>query len=222
MSVCPNGHRSESDDYCDQCGAVLVGQSGQAAAPQLSSARAQASRPHCQACGEALDGRFCEYCGHDSASSGSVTKPPVGATVSSSWTVIAVADRTYFDAVQAMSGPDAGLVSFPLYCPERRFPLRGDRALVGRRHPRRGVDPEIDLTGPPEDLGVSHTHALLLAQPEGTWAVVDLGSANGTYVNDDHTAPIKANTATPIGHGDRLHVGAWTTLTLRFDSGEQR
>ena len=67
---------------------------------------------------------------------------------------------------------------------------------------------------PPADPAVSHSHAMLVAQPGGGWAVVDLGSANGTYVNGGGT-PIAENVPVPIGDGDRIHVGAWSTLTLR-------
>lgn len=220
MRVCPNGHRSQSDDYCTQCGAAIAGPS--AAAPRLPPNPAQAPQSHCRACGNPLDARYCEHCGHDSLSTDPAPQLPHPPTTVTSWCVVAAADRAYFDAMRAMNGPDADLVDFPLFCPERRFPLQSDQTLVGRRNPRRGIDPEIDLTGPPEDLGVSHTHAMLVAQPDGGWAVVDLGSANGTYVNGDHTAPIKTNTPVPIGHGDRVHVGAWTRLTLYADRGEPR
>jgi len=44
--------------------------------------------------------------------------------------------------------------------------------------------------------------------------VVDLGSANGTYVNDSATA-IEPNLPVPVKDGDRVHLGAWSTLTLR-------
>ncbi len=77
----------------------------------------------------------------------------------------------------------------------------------------RGIEPEIDLTGPPEDAGVSHSHAALVSTPDGGWAVVDLGSSNGTYINDS-TTPIAPNKPIPVKEGDQIHVGAWTTLTL--------
>jgi pSer/pThr/pTyr-binding forkhead associated (FHA) protein len=89
--------------------------------------------------------------------------------------------------------------------------------LIGRRSRARGIEPEVDLTGPPTDPGVSHAHAMLVAQAGATWAVVDLDSANGTYLNDDPD-PIAANTPVPVTAGDRIHVGAWTTLTLRSDA----
>ena len=49
--------------------------------------------------------------------------------------------------------------------------------------PKSGIDPEIDLSVPPADPGVSRLHAVLLKAPDGTWSVIDPGSANGTVVN---------------------------------------
>lgn len=123
------------------------------------------------------------------------------------------ADRGYFDIVRQAGGPDAGALAFPDFCPERRFQLRGSQVLIGRRSRSRGIDPDVDLTGPPEDPGVSHAHALLLPQANGGWAVVDLGSANGTYVNDPTKAiPVRAPIA--VKPGDRIYAGAWTLLTV--------
>jgi pSer/pThr/pTyr-binding forkhead associated (FHA) protein len=75
------------------------------------------------------------------------------------------------------------------------------------------VAPEIDLSGAPEDPAISHLHALLLRQPDGSYAVVDPGSTNGTTVNDGKEA-ITVNDAVPLKDGDRIHLGAWTTLTV--------
>ncbi|GIJ61771.1 FHA domain-containing protein [Virgisporangium aurantiacum] len=123
------------------------------------------------------------------------------------------ADRGYFDIVRQAGGPDAGALAFPDFCPERRFPLRGSQVLIGRRSKSRGIDPDVDLTGPPEDPGISHAHALLLPQADGGWAVVDLGSANGTYVNDPAKAiPVRAPIA--VKPGDKIYAGAWTLLTV--------
>jgi pSer/pThr/pTyr-binding forkhead associated (FHA) protein len=44
--------------------------------------------------------------------------------------------------------------------------------------------------------------------------VIDVGSANGTTVNDQ-LEPIEANTPVPLADGDQIHLGAWTTITLR-------
>jgi hypothetical protein len=168
----------------------------------------------CASCGRPLDDRYCERCGHDSLSAESAPYVPV---VPISWSLVATADRAFFEKVWAANNTDAdGLtIIFPAFCPERHFQLAGDRVLVGRTSARRGITPHVDLTGPPEDVGVSHSHAMLTSAPDGTWAVVDLGSANGTYLNDDFTRELTTTTAVPLKDGDRLHVGAWTTLTLR-------
>jgi pSer/pThr/pTyr-binding forkhead associated (FHA) protein len=125
--------------------------------------------------------------------------------------VVVTADRAYFDSVVAAGGPDAGMLTFPAYCPERRFTLSGRDMRIGRRSVSRGLEPEIDLTGPPEDPGISHLHAVLIAEPDGSWAVLDPGSANGTQVNG---ADIAAGIRVPVHSGDRICVGAWTVLTI--------
>jgi predicted component of type VI protein secretion system len=124
------------------------------------------------------------------------------------------ADRAYYDRMRAAADADAEDVQFPAFCPERRFALTSAQVLIGRQSRSRGIEPDIDLTGPPADPAVSHSHAMLVAQPDGGWAVVDLGSANGTYVNGGGT-PLAENVPVPLADGDRIHVGAWSTLTLR-------
>ncbi|MGH3880314.1 MAG: FHA domain-containing protein, partial [Actinophytocola sp.] len=130
------------------------------------------------------------------------------------WRATVSADRAYFDSVMAADGPDAGGIKFPPYCPDRHFPLQGKQVSIGRQSRSRGIDPDIDLTGPPEDPGVSHLHALLLAQDDGSWSVVDLDSANGTTLNDEPD-PMRPNTPRPLTEGDRVYLGAWTRITLR-------
>ena len=130
----------------------------------------------------------------------------------SGWTAVVTADRAYYDSVIAEGGPDAASIEFPGYCPERRFRLTGREMRIGRRSVSRGLEPEIDLTGPPADPGVSHLHAVLIAEPDGTWAVLDPGSANGTTVN---SGEIVTGVRVPLHDGDRICVGAWTVLTMQ-------
>jgi len=135
-----------------------------------------------------------------------------GAAATAEWTAVATADRAYFDSVVAATGPDAAAVQFPEYCPERRFRLFGPEMRIGRRSPSRGLEPEIDLSGPPADPGVSHLHAVLIADEDGGWAVFDPGSANGTLVNGREMAP---GSRVRLQDGDRISLGAWTVLTIR-------
>src|SRR5215470_11734986 len=132
------------------------------------------------------------------------------------WTAVVTADRVYYDTVIAAGGPDATSIEFPGYCPERRFRLSGREMRIGRRSVSRGLEPEIDLSGPPVDPGVSHLHAVLIAEPDGTWAVLDPGSANGTVVN---RGEIVTGVRVPLHDGDRICVGAWTVLTMQAPAG---
>lgn len=73
------------------------------------------------------------------------------------------------------------------------------------------VTPEIDLTGPPTDPGISRLHAILVLQPDGSWAVVDPGSENGTAVN---RAEIGFGRQTVLRNGDSIRIGVWTEITI--------
>jgi hypothetical protein len=127
------------------------------------------------------------------------------------WSLVATADRAYYDAVTASGGPDAASVTFPPYSPERRFTLTGREMQIGRRSASRGLNPEIDLTGPPLDPGISRLHAVLVANPDNGWSVIDPGSENGTIVNGSEIA---TGVPVPLRDGDRIHLGAWTLLTV--------
>jgi FHA domain len=148
------------------------------------------------------------------APSQAVAGPSQSAAATPEWTAVVTADRAYFDSVVAASGPDAAAVQFPAYCPERRLRLFGPEMRIGRRSPSRGLDPEIDLTGPPADPGVSHLHAVLISDEYGGWTVFDPGSANGTLVNGRGMA---AGSRLRLRDGDRICVGAWTMLTIRAE-----
>jgi hypothetical protein len=128
------------------------------------------------------------------------------------WRVAVTSDRAFYDRMLATIGFEAEEIPFPPYCPERRFDMVGTELLIGRSSRSRGISPQIDLTGPPLDPAVSHSHAVLRAEADG-WTLIDLESGNGTYINDA-TSPIGAYVATKVTVGDRIHLGAWTTLTL--------
>ncbi|TDD59928.1 FHA domain-containing protein [Actinomadura rubrisoli] len=143
-----------------------------------------------------------------------VPGPPVpGPGSRTAWTAVVSADRDYYNSVIAEEGPDSASIAFPPYAPQRRISLAGREVRIGRRSSADPSPPEIDLREPPEDPGVSHTHAVLLAKPDGTWTLVDPGSMNRTCVNGS-PQPIPFNVEVPLSEGDRIHVGAWTTITL--------
>jgi FHA domain len=216
--TCPAGHESTDLEYCEVCGLAM---SGPVATPPKTVAPAAPAATSCPACGAALDGRFCEACGHDSlavlpaAAAATAALVPAAEAGPASWTATVSADRAYYNVVMSAGGPDADGIAFPAFCPDRFFPLRGNQITIGRRSASRGINPDIDLTGPPEDPGVSHLHAMLIIQPGGL-SIVDVGSSNGTTVNDDQT-PLRPNVPRTLSTGDRIHLGAWTTITVQAD-----
>ncbi|MCM2392002.1 FHA domain-containing protein [Streptomyces albipurpureus] len=131
-----------------------------------------------------------------------------------SWTAVVAPDRDYFLAMMQRSGPDATGLNLPAYSPEQHLPLIGGQITIGRRRQSTGEAPNIDLSVPPEDPGVSHKHAVLVQQQDGSWAVVDQNSTNGTTINGGEE-PIQPYVPVALNDGDRVHVGAWTTITIR-------
>lgn len=200
MPLCPAGHDSTDADYCDLCGIRIDG-------------------PPCPRCGAPGLGLFCESCGYTatsgmgSAGTGSAGTGSAGTAPSPrvAWTAVVAASRAHYAAVMATAAVGASVVPFPDNCPERVFQLTGSRMRIGRRSVSREQAPEIDLTGPPADPGVSRLHAMLVAQPDGTWAVIDPGSENGTTVNN---VEIETGQPVPLRDGDSLGIGAWTSITI--------
>ncbi|WNE96599.1 FHA domain-containing protein [Streptomyces luomodiensis] len=130
------------------------------------------------------------------------------------WIAVVAPDREYFVAMMNRSGPEAAGLNLPAYSPEQQLPLNGHQITIGRRRHSTGEAPDIDLGRQPEDPGVSHQHAILVQQPDGAWAVVDQDSTNGTTINGGEE-PIQPFVPVPLRDGDRVHIGAWTTITVR-------
>ena len=213
---CPRGHESSEADFCDECGAKIGGTAVIAppAAPAPGPAPAAPPAPAgelCPNCGTPRSGstRFCEDCGFDHTTGKVPTLaapvPAPSGTPVGSWTATIRADRKYFED-NAIEG-----VEFPADPGERRVTLPSPQARIGRRSASKGTNPEIDLAD--TDPGTSHSHALLTLSVDGTWLVSDLGSTNGTYLNDEQS-PLTAGQTRALKDGDEVHVGAWTTITL--------
>jgi hypothetical protein len=215
---CPNGHQSATTDYCDQCGARIGSGAGEpagpaAAAPATDPPAAAASATACPNCQSAAgpDDKFCEVCGYDFVTGNLPAAPqpvpaPAAAASAGPWQAVVTADREYY----GRSGTDDEL-PFPDHCPERVFWLNQDEILIGRHSQSRGINPQIDLSGAPEDTAISRAHAILRRQADGSYVVIDPGSTNGILLNDD-PEPLTHNAARSIQDGDRLYLGAWTRI----------
>ncbi|HEY0787342.1 MAG TPA: cyclic nucleotide-binding domain-containing protein [Thermoanaerobaculia bacterium] len=84
------------------------------------------------------------------------------------------------------------------------FARGGGESTIGRSDPVTGIMPEIDLTHVDAHRSVSRRHARIIHHGDG-WAICeDVGTVNGTYVNDER---IPTGVPVPIAHGDRLRIG---------------
>jgi hypothetical protein len=82
----------------------------------------------------------------------------------------------------------------------------GDKSefTLGRVSDNQAIMPDIDLT-PYQAFanGVSRIHAVIKRNDKRV-SVMDLGSSNGTYMNNERITP---NVEIPIGHNDLLSLG---------------
>ena len=85
-----------------------------------------------------------------------------------------------------------------------RFDLEEDEALLGRRDPLDGLDPEVDLSiHGGFERGVSRRHAIIRRE-EDRYLLEDLGSTNGTVLNK---AKVAAGEPMILADGDVIHFG---------------
>jgi hypothetical protein len=215
---CPAGHESQADDYCDVCGLKLGPPTGPAVERETAALPAEAQAAVeaaveavkvCPNCGANTDpdGRYCENCGFDFE-----TDTPLAHVSPDSprgWEAVVSADRAFYDRF------DAAEVAFPTDYRERHFVLSSPEIAIGRRATDI-VPGGIDLSGEPEDTAISRDHAVLRQNGDG-WSLTDCGSTNGTFINEDRE-PIAPDEPVVIMAGDRIHVGAWTTIALRTTS----
>ena len=103
--------------------------------------------------------------------------------------------------------PDPALPC-PVGEPERVFPLDFPDNLIGRRSEKRGIFPEINVNDP----CASHRHAKIQRQADGSFALLDVGSTNGTQLNGTEVQP---NVLTPLKDGDQITLGCWSRITIQ-------
>ncbi|HEY9606184.1 MAG TPA: FHA domain-containing protein [Allocoleopsis sp.] len=204
--------------------------------------------PDCSAPHDPDSGNFCEICGYNFISRAHGEVPPVavekatansiastpdldstnsGSTRSSGNATADVPDSPAmkpsedvaiaFEVIATIdpSLREAGSPAPPTNQKAIAFTLDKPSNLIGRRSELRGVHPDVALDF---DDAVSHRHALLNRQPDGTLMVRDIGSTNGTRLNG---VELTAMVDTPIQEGDELTLGHWTRLIIKvLRSGE--
>jgi serine/threonine-protein kinase len=87
------------------------------------------------------------------------------------------------------------------------FLLQKDSNLVGRTDPLSNIFPEVDLSRFDPQTKVSRRHARIWREG-GAFMVEDLGSVNGTVVND--LFRLEPRQPRPLDSGDRIRIGETT------------
>ena len=154
-------------------------------APVLGSETVQVQTVYCGFCGGRIqaDDVFCAHCG---------ARQPLG--VGSS-------------ALLHTARPTAKLVVTGTTELDASFILQKDSNLLGRTDPHSNIFPEIDLSRFDPETKVSRRHARIWLEGE-TFLVEDLGSVNGTVINDSvRLAPRQPRV---LDSGDKLRVGETT------------
>jgi serine/threonine-protein kinase len=166
---------------------VLAGQvTHGTTSPQIGGETVQVQTVYCGFCGGriAADDVFCAHCG--------ARQPMAG--VGSSATLRA-------------ARPTAKLVVAGTTELDASFVLQKDNNLLGRTDPHSNVFPEIDLSRFDPETKVSRRHARIWREGE-TFLVEDLGSVNGTVINDSvRLAPRQPRV---LDSGDKLRLGETT------------
>jgi len=217
---CPKGHDSTDPVWCSECSTRMTG------APSAASPGGEICPT--PGCGTPRDGhsRYCENCRYDFdlgtayTGDGAVTLAPVDvppaqpdpAPAASAPTVAPLDTRRWevVISVDAAEWEQDVTAPAPIGEPDRVFPLDLAEHLIGRR----SNHPEIHPTIVPDerDHGVSRRHALLIRQADGSYAVKELGSTNGTKLNGKFLPP---GILTALSVGDSLSLPFWTRVTIR-------
>jgi CRP-like cAMP-binding protein len=84
------------------------------------------------------------------------------------------------------------------------FFSKGDETTIGRADPVTGILPDIDLTPVDQNRSVSRRHAKIVKQGNDYAVLEEVGTVNGTYVNDQR---IPTGTPVPVNNGDMIKIG---------------
>jgi hypothetical protein len=221
---CRNNHESTTTDFCSVCGIEMAPEAESAAtAPPASPEKGQET---CPVCGSVKTDNFCGECGYNFLTKiGGIVEPPplqptvlaasaapattspapveAPAQVADAGTAPATASTEKLEVYLTVDTTVEGAPQTPL----RIFPLESGDYTIGRPSAVRKIKPAIPADG---DDGVSHKHALIREEGEG-FAIMDLGSSNGTMLNAVEIIP---NTVHKLKKDDVIAIGRWTRLTI--------
>ena len=89
----------------------------------------------------------------------------------------------------------------------------GDETTIGRADPVTGILPDVDLTPVDTNRSVSRRHAKIIKTGDESHVLEEVGTVNGTYVNDQR---IPTGVPVTLHNGDLLKIGLISMKTV-FD-----
>jgi hypothetical protein len=163
--------------YCDDCGAALwlAGQSANGSNSQGNGGDARANRD-------------------SSATVVRAAKPSVSVVLSEQSSTAIVSNQAPPAMLVIERGNSAG----------KQFRLSQRESNIGRWDADGGVFPDVDLDSDDPEAKVSRRHARISCE-NGEYAIEDLGSTNGTFVNRGRR--LKPGDRQPLKDGDEIIVG---------------
>jgi CRP-like cAMP-binding protein len=84
------------------------------------------------------------------------------------------------------------------------FFSNGDETTIGRADPVTGILPDVDLTAVDTNRSVSRRHAKIIKSGSEYFVLEEVGTVNGTYVNDQR---IPTGVPVTIHNGDLVKIG---------------
>ena len=154
-------------------------------AQELGGETMRVSMVFCGFCGGriAADDVFCAHCGQKQPLAGTDSSPRLAARPTAK---LIVSGTTELDA---------------------SFQLQRDTNLIGRTDPLSNIFPEVDLSRFDPNTKVSRRHARIWREGDN-FMVEDLGSVNGTVIND--IIRLEPRQPRPLDSGDRIKLGETT------------
>jgi serine/threonine-protein kinase len=157
---------------------------------QASMSTLAVERVFCGFCGKSISSEdvFCPHCG---------ARQPIAAASAALRTARATARLVVTGTTEL----------------DATFVLNKETNLVGRTDPQSNIFPDVDLSRFDPETKISRRHARVWREGD-TFLVEDLGSVNGTVVNE--AVRLGPRQPRPLANGDRLRLGE---TTLHFVIG---
>lgn len=216
-NTCPSGHRSDSADFCSDCGIEMVPSPAPVAVatvqPSPISPDSQSGEkcPKCLSERESASGRFCGICGYNyvtgQGGDAALTGQPTLITTNAGPVRNETATRSGANRMDIAVRFDEKHAEAPQGDPVRTFSLFDEENLIGRK--TSSFAQTVGLEG---DDYVSRRQVLIIRQQDQTFVVRAFANTNGSFLNGSE---LSTGVDYPLKEGDIIRVGAFTLIEVK-------